>query len=121
MTRPSESDNWFTTTPGITRPECHYLDNIDELRREQPILHLLLAGTKTSRNMAKLLSQPHEHILLQLRTYKTDNLAYDIEGIRSIYWYFKQGVDEDLDDLQQWMTQQNQRGGYFNPVEDDEG
>lgn len=107
--------DWYHD-PDLTTEQADYLDGLDELRIENPVIWALLCGMQTSRSIAKLICWPHDDVLLRLREYKKEGLVYDEEGKASMLWHFHPDETEHLD-YKRWVHTQRQPGGLFNPVE----
>jgi hypothetical protein len=66
---------------GMTTEEIHSLNDLEELRINDPVLWVLvILGCQTSRIIANRLGWPQEHTLNVLRDYKANGRTYDYEG-----------------------------------------
>lgn len=95
---------------------AHDLQALDDLRVDDPILHCLVTGLRTSQSISQRMGWPHQEVLLILRQLKTDNRVYDTEGIKSIEWHLSEYEDENLA-LQTWFRAQQQPGGLFGQID----
>lgn len=107
--------DWYHD-PDLTTEQADYLDGLEQLRIEQPIVWSLINGLQTSRSIAKRINWPHDWVLFKLRELKKEGLVYDEEGKASMLWHFHPEETEYLD-YQRWVSTQWLPGGLFNPVE----
>lgn len=97
-----------------TLPDANNLHLLDLLRVEQPILHIMVMGTRTVANMSVRIGWPIPHILWQLREYKKEGIVFDREGLKSVEWFFHFSPDTNSYlDMKDWVTLQRRPGGLF--------
>lgn len=107
---------WLTREEELTHGPM--LDWLDELRREDPILWLVLVGGRptTPRAIACKLGWPHDIVLRELRKLKREGYVIDaennIEG-RAMVWEVTTRVQE----LYDWL--QERRKGWCNADRND--
>jgi hypothetical protein len=98
----------------VTPENADCLEKLDIIRIEQPIIHILIMGTRTVVNMAVRIGWPTQHILWQLREYKKQGLVFDREGIKSVEWYFTMNpAARDFLEMKDWVTLNRRPGGLF--------
>lgn len=110
--------NWYHDRD-LTTEQADYLDGLESLRVEQPIVWALINGLQTSRSIAKRINWPHDWVVLGLRKYKKEGLVYDLEGRRSVIWQLAEDETEHYD-YKRWVAVQGMPGGLFNPHETNE-
>lgn len=103
----------------LTPEQATYLNRLDELRLDDPILWAMTQGVRTSRGIASRITWPHDYTLHTLRQYKRDYRVIDTEGRRSVEWHFSE-VEDELRELARWVHANKGTGGLFLPHENDE-
>lgn len=101
-------------------PNHHHIDHLDELenlRTNDPVLWLIITGARTSVWIAKRLAWPHETVLTHLRQYKAEGYLFDYEGPRNILWATCPGIYEDL---LAWLEERRRKGDWCDPHEEQE-
>lgn len=96
----------------LTIEQADHLNNLDDLRVEDPILWAMVQGVRTSRSIAARICWPHDYTLFRLREYKSNFLVEDSEGKRSIEWRLMGDYHREL---ASWVHAQKGTGGLFLP------
>lgn len=94
------------------------LDELDELRREDPVLWLVVTAEQptTPRAIARKMGWPHDIVLQELRKLKREGYVVDAENKtegRAMVWE----VTTQMQELYDWL--QERRKGWCNEVRND--
>lgn len=103
--------DWHKELPPDDRWQIDYLDELEDLRINDPVLWLIVTGHKTSEWIAKKLGWPHDTVLTHLRQYKERGYLYDYEAAKGIHWALCVGIFEDL---LTWYRSKTGAGGWCN-------
>lgn len=116
------SQDWYDDT-NLLPTQAQNINDLDDLRRHNPILWALVLGLTTSRSIAGRICRPHYHVIDELRHYKSLGWVYDSEARVSVEWRFADVDDEmvkELIRLRLWILSERKLGGIFNPREERE-
>jgi hypothetical protein len=105
----------------VTIEQADHLNDLQKLRETDPILWALMLGLRTSRSIARHITQPHYYVLRYLRACKMETgHVTDREGRRSVEWVLTEKLPNELWELTLWVRAELKPGGLFNPNEERE-